>query len=328
MRQPLPRFKAPRTAPAGRFRRVPPAIFPPLLGLMALALAWREGLANFALPPALAEFGAGMALALFAAAFSYAAKLVRRPSVLTEELEILPGRAGVAASVLCIYLAAALLAPYAPGLARALLLAGLAAHVGFLVVLIRVMLTGPAERRRVTPVWHLSFVGFIVAARVAQDFGWQGLAVALFWPSLLTALLIWIVSALQLRTETVPPPLRPLLMIHLAPVAVLGGVALRLGYPGAALAGWLALAGVLVALAGLRWLVAGGFSALWGAFTFPLAAVALFWGGLAAQGGETQRLLAGVLLIAATLVILPVFFQIWKTWANGQLATRSNAAIA
>ena len=58
------RFAPLRTAPPGLFRRVPPAIFPPLLGGLGLALAWRAATLRFALPPGsyatvvLAELGA------------------------------------------------------------------------------------------------------------------------------------------------------------------------------------------------------------------------------------------------------------------------------
>lgn len=331
MRQPLPRFKAPRTAPAGRWRRVPPAMFPPLLGLMGLALAWRAGVRDFALPPALAEFMAGVVLALFACAVvAYGAKLTRRPAVLAEDLAILPGRAGVGAGVLCLYLAVGLLHPFVPFIGRAALVVAILLHLAMLAVLLPVMLSAPPEQRRVTPVWHLNFVGFIVAARVALVLDWPELARLLFWPTALAALVIWGLSLRQLLTERVPAPLRPMLAIHLAPVALLGTVAAGLGMD---MIGWLAgaVSGLvlLAALAGARWLLAAGFSAMWGAMTFPLAATAGLWSALAVMSGaEWVRLVAGLLLVAATLFVVPVFARIWKMWAQGGLAVKTNAAIA
>jgi tellurite resistance protein len=63
--------------PPGRFRQVPPAIFPPILGLLALGLAWRRGAEVFGLPAGLAEMLLGAVSLLWAAAvFAYAAKLV------------------------------------------------------------------------------------------------------------------------------------------------------------------------------------------------------------------------------------------------------------
>ncbi|HRO14568.1 MAG TPA: hypothetical protein PLL33_05920, partial [Paracoccus sp. (in: a-proteobacteria)] len=56
-------FAMPRPVPPGLWRRVPPAVFPPILGALGLVLAWRGGVAAFALPPALADLLAGMAMA-------------------------------------------------------------------------------------------------------------------------------------------------------------------------------------------------------------------------------------------------------------------------
>ena len=58
------RFALPKPAPKGLWRRVPPMIFAPILGLMALALAWRAGMAQFALPAGLSGLFDGIAAAL------------------------------------------------------------------------------------------------------------------------------------------------------------------------------------------------------------------------------------------------------------------------
>ncbi|MBD3803999.1 MAG: tellurium resistance protein, partial [Thioclava sp.] len=60
-------FAPPKMTPKGLFRRTPPAMFPPVLGLMGLGIAWRRGVREFALPPDLAELflGAVTLLALF-----------------------------------------------------------------------------------------------------------------------------------------------------------------------------------------------------------------------------------------------------------------------
>ena len=103
-------FAMPRPVPPGLWRRTPPAMFPPILGTLALALAWLGGAGAFGLPLGLAQMGAGMAVAvgLFAVT-AYAVKLIRRPAVLADELTVLPGRTGVAAGVLSLYLLAALI---------------------------------------------------------------------------------------------------------------------------------------------------------------------------------------------------------------------------
>ena len=57
------RFAPVRTAAPGLWRRVPPAIFPPLLGILGLALAWRLAAQRFGLPDALPGMLAGGAMA-------------------------------------------------------------------------------------------------------------------------------------------------------------------------------------------------------------------------------------------------------------------------
>ncbi|MCB2159239.1 MAG: tellurium resistance protein, partial [Rhodobacteraceae bacterium] len=162
-------FHPPKPVPPGLWRRTPPAIFPSILGLFGLGLAWRRASVRLDLPSEVGEVILGAVTGLFAfAVLAYAVKLIRRPAVLAEDLAILPGRAGGAAMCLSVYLAAATLWPYLPGVAYAVFMAGLAWHGLFVVVLITVFLRGPAAQRRVTPVWHLSFVGFIVAAMAAQ----------------------------------------------------------------------------------------------------------------------------------------------------------------
>lgn len=319
-------FKAPEPTPKGLWRRTPPAVFPPVLGLLALGLAWRRGVAQFALPPGFADLvlGAVTALALFAL-LTYAVKLARRPGVVLEDLRILPGRAGVSTAVLCLYLLAGVFGPIAPEQARPILLLGLVVHAAFTAALIYVFATGPAEQRRVTPVWHLSFTGWIIAAMVALSLGLSDLARVLFWASLLIALGIWSLSIQQFARESVPAPLRPLLAIHLAPAAILGITAQGFGAVGIAQVFTLiTAAGLVTALIRLRWLTAAGFSPLWGAFTFPMAATANLW---LMQGG-IWRLPGAVLLIAATIAVPVIAAKIFKLWASGQLALKTNAAIA
>lgn len=319
-------FQMPKAAMPGLFRRTPPAAFPPVLGLLGLGLGWRRGVGEFGLPAGLAEalVGAITLLAVFVVT-AYLAKLFRRPGVVLEDLRILPGRAGLAAGVLCLYLIALSLGPVAPGMARVVFGLGIIAHLGLSAAVIYTFATGPAEQRRVNPVWHLTFTGWIVAALAALGLGFDLLATALFWLTLISAVAIWTISLQQAQRETVPAPLRPLLAIHLAPAALLGSVAstLNAGAMAQAFALIAALA-LLTALVKLRWLLAAGFSPLWGAFTFPLAATANFWLAL----GGIWRIPGALLLVAATIAIALIAFRILKLWANGELAMKTNAAMA
>jgi tellurite resistance protein len=270
-------------------------------------------------------FLGGCTLLYLMMAVAYAAKLVRRPGVLHDELQVLPGRAGVAAAVLSMYLLAAVLAPYVPAAARVILLVGLGAHLALVGLSVLELIRAPAERRRVTPVWHLTYSGFVVGALVAPGVGFAQLGFVLAWVGAASALLIWGASAEQFRRERVPAPLRPLLAIHLSPGAILGSIALEAGQPGLALGFAVFAAALLVAFAGsARWMLNAGFSPLWGALTFPVAATAQLW---LAMGGGWQIAGAAVLILA-TLGIPVIAFRVLRAWASGALAIKTNAAVA
>ena len=81
-------------------------------------------------------------------------------------------------------------------------------------------------------------------------------------------------------------PLRPLLAIHLAPAALFGTVAGLLARPElAVLFTGLGLVYAILLVAAGRWLLEAGVTAMWGAFTFPLAALAMAL--IAGEGGAT-----------------------------------------
>jgi tellurite resistance protein len=315
----------PPTAP-GRFRQVPPAIFPPVLGLLALGLAWRRGAEAFGLPAGPAEMLLGAVSLLWAAAvFAYAAKLVQRPSVLAEDVAILPGQGGCSALAMTFSAVALVLVPHAPGLAAGLLAAALLVHLVVAVLVARVLLAASPEGRTVTPVWHLTFVGIIVAALPALELGVTSLAWALFGLTLPVALVLWGLSLRQILARIPPAPLRPLLAIHLAPAALLGIVAFGLGQGLVAQGFAVVSVAILIALvASARWLTVAGFSPFWSSFTFPLASTATL---LIVLGGM-WRVPGGLVLVAATLLILPVAVKILQLWIKGTLGPRSNAAIA
>ncbi|MGL4280389.1 MAG: tellurium resistance protein [Albidovulum sp.] len=319
-------FHPPAATPPGLWRRTPPAIFPAIMGLFGLGLAWRRASAAFGLPDAPGEaiLGAVTLLFLFAA-MAYVGKVLRRPKVVVEELRVLPGRAGVAAAVLCVYLVSLTVLPYDPAVARGALYAGLALHVLLVGLVLYVLATGPAVQRRVTPVWHLTFTGFIIAALAATGLQIWGIALILFGLTALMAAVIWSVSLEQIVREDVPPPLRPLVAIHLAPMALIGLVAEGMEFDAVAMGcGGVAALMLVWLLARGFWLTAAGFSALWGAFTFPVAATAALWltlGGLWRWPGLAA-------LVFATIIIPPIVWQVLRAWARGQLAIKTNAAIA
>jgi tellurite resistance protein len=324
----------PRLTPAprpGLFRRTPPAIFPPILGLLGLGIAWRRGEGAFGLGAAPVEgfIGAVTLLFLFCL-LAYGAKVMLRPRVISEDFRTLPGRAGLAALTMSLMMTAAVLVPYAPRLAAWLLAGGVVLHALAATAAARQFLAGPPETRQVTPVMHLTFVGFVVAPLAAVPLGMTLFATILLVCSLAAAAAIWVAGLRPLLSGTAPAPLRPLQAIHLVPAAMSGTAAHLLGH--GALGTALALAASLlfvVLVVRARWLTEAGFSGFWSAFTFPLAALAVVLFLTAEHlGSGAVRTAAGLVLIAGTLIIPPIAFKVMQLWAKGILAQKTNAATA
>lgn len=318
---PPPEFPPRRPA---RFAKTPPAVFPVMLGLLGLGLAWRRVLVALDLDAGLADAALGAFSALWVfGIMAYGLKMARRLSVVLDDMRVLPGRAGIAAAGMGGMLVAAALAGMAPGLAQAVLFAALALHLAQAVTLIVVLLRLPPEAREVNPAWHLSFVGFIVGALAAVPLGLTALAWALVYLTLPIALVIWGISGVQLLRRIPPAPLRPLLAIHLAPASLFAAVLALLGQ-GLAAQVFTAFAVILLILLVIfaKWITETGFSALWGAFTFPLAACA---SALVLNGWT----IPGAAVALAALGVIP--FIAWKVmtlWGGGQLAAKTNAAEA
>jgi tellurite resistance protein len=327
--QPRPKRYPPPEFPPRRpavFAKTPPAVFPSILGLLGLVGALRLALARLGWDQGFADLLAGLAVALWGfAVVAYAVKVARRPGVILEDLRVLPGRSGLATMTMGGMVAAGLVASYSVMLGSVVLVVALIGHAVLAVLLVRLLLGLPPEARAVNPTLHLSFVGFIVAAAPALALGWALLAEVLFWALIPVAVAIWGLSPRQFMSSVPPAPLRPFLAIHLAPAALLALVAGLLVKPALAVL-FLGLGTVygLVLLAGGRWVTEAGPSPLWGAFTFPLAALAsamLVAGGL--------WLWPGLVLVAVALGVIPaIAWWILKRWPGGKLAAVTNAAEA
>ena len=313
------------------FQRMPPAVFTTILGVFGLGLAWRRAADTLFAPSAVGELilGAVTLLYLFSIA-AYVMKFIQRNGVVTEDLRVLPGRAGLAAMVLSGYLLAATIEPFSLVLAGAVLLLAFVVHVMLAMRVIYLLFTGPIEARIVAPVWHLLFAGFVLIPLTAVPLGWNGFASATFWGGFFAAAVVWGASAAQFLRTRIPAPLRPLLAIHLAPASVLGTGAYLLGETQMAMVFSVMSIVILGILIGrIRWLIKAGFSPLWGAFTFPLAAFStLMQMAGVVTGSDVLRIVAGLSLVAATLIILPIAYKIVQMWTKGELAVKTNAAIA
>lgn len=318
---PPPEFPPRKVA---RFGRTPPAIFPPILGLLGLGLALKRGLAALDLPVGLADAALGAVAVLWGfAVFAYLAKVARRPAVMVEDMGSLPGRAGLAAASMGGMLMAAVLAPFAPLVAVFLLWLSLSVHAVLAGLLARMLFRAAPAARSPNPTLHLSFVGFIVGGVGAAGLGMPEVATTLLYATMPVALVIWSLAALDFARTIPPAPLRPLLAIHLAPAALMATVASLTGHGMIAQGFAVLAAALLVALVtGGRWLLAGGFSAMWGALTFPLAATASAF-------FLTGWMLAGTAALAAALAAIPwIAWRVLSLWPANRLAAKTNAAEA
>ncbi|WP_289042009.1 tellurium resistance protein [uncultured Aliiroseovarius sp.] len=313
------------------FQRMPPAVFTPIMGAFGLGLAWRRAVDILSAPAGIGELllGATTLLYLFSIA-AYVMKLIQRPGTYVEDLRVLPGRAGLSAMVLSGYLLSVTILNYSIVLAGAVLLLFLALHLFLAGRVIHLLITGPAEGRIVTPVWHLLFAGFVLVPLAAVPLGLTGLATVTFWVGCLAAAVIWGASIAQVLRQSVPAPLRPLLAIHLAPASVLGTSAYLLGNTQLALMFSVAAIAILTLLVvRARWLLSAGFSPLWGALTFPIAAFStLMQMAAVITGNGVLGTVAGLSLVAATLIVLPIVYKVIQMWTRGVLATKTNAATA
>jgi tellurite resistance protein len=317
--------------------QTPPAIFSLILGLFGLSMAWGAAARMSIVPAAISEIILGGVAVVFAiAAVAYGRKLTLRASTLIEDARILPNRGGLAALAVCVSVLAAGLVPISPVWATRVMYVALGLHVLMALLVIYVLVSGPKEQRQVTPLWHLSFVGFIVAAVSAVNLGKYELAEAIFWATLVAAVIIWAVSAVQLVKRVPPAPLRPMLAIHLAPASLF--VTVALGFPADdfptmvmmarvfSIVAMLILLGLLVSL---KSLLEAGFSPMWASFTFPMTAFSAAMLSYAGQiDSVLERILGGVMLAVASVVVPYIAVKVIRMWMTGQLALKTNAAKA
>lgn len=330
----MPHFPPPPQLPpkAGLFRRTPPAVFPAVLGLLGLGLAWQRAVAVFGFPAAPVDLYQGMVTLLFLFCLAaYGVKVASRPGVVAEDMSNLPGRTGLAALAIALMALAATLVPVAPTAAMFCLGLGVAGLLAIALSVVPALIKGTDTSGPLTPAAHLVFVGFIVAPLAAVPLEIPvPFILAVIWYCIPAAALVMVLTMGPLLRADGAPPLRPLHAIHLAPPSFVATGALLTGQQGLAVValGWSFLIFALLALRA-RWISEGGFSGFWSAFTFPLAA---FAGALMqvgnAMGWSVVASAGAVVLVAATLAIPVIAVRILKLWATGMLAAKTNSASA
>jgi len=313
------------------WRQTPLVVFPVCLGFMSLSLGW----ANAArVIPGLSE-GAGYLLLTASTGYFfwfmslYLRKIIARPSVVWDDMQTAPARAGGAAMAMTMLLLAAALLPFG-GLAPLVWWLGVVMQVVASGAVLWALLQEPRNKRHFATFQYLTFVGPVLGLMAGVPLGY-------IWESKLlvsTALVTWVVittgTLVSLRRAPLPPGLRPSVMIFLAPVCLLALGYGMLGYDIAFAVFYrlcCAIAAGLVLL--VPWMVKGGYTPAWGAFTFPLAAF-LNVQVMAMSKGYGVWAEAGVYagLAIATPVVLYMAYRTVMEWGTGNLARKSKAAIA
>ncbi len=316
----------------GLFRRTPPAMFMPVFGLLGLILAWTHAARVYVLPTGLIDIAAGMMTMLFLfSCVAYLAKFILRPKAGVEDLRTLPGRSGLAAMGLSWIVLASLLDDSSARLATACLIFGIAYLLVIALFVTFQLLRNRDQAGPITPAMHLVYVGFILIPGAALPLGaapWAMELLCLY--CVFAALIITGLTIGPLITRQGTPPLRPLQGVQLAPPALLTTSSLLTGHTTlATLAMIWAVAVAVLLVIRLPWLIEGGFSGFWSAFTFPVAAfaAALLIYAEAFDLGALQ-VAGGLVLIIATLYIPVIAFKILKLWSTGVLAAKTNASTA
>ncbi len=301
---------------------VPASAFGIVLGIAGLSNAWRAAAGHFALPGAVGDGIAILALAVwFILVCLYGLKWILFPEDARKEVEhpvqcCFIGLIGVATM-----LGGAMVAPFSGALAPAFYWIGLFWTLAFAIWRTGALWQGGRDQTTTTPVLYLPTVaGCYVAAIVGAALGYSDLAKLAFGAGFFSWLAMESVVLNRLLNATeLPEPLRPTIGIQLAPPAVGAAAYLSVtnGAPDLlahAMVGY-AMLQLLLALRLLPWVMKQPFAASYWAFSFGLTALAADLIRMAARGEQgilsvlAMPLLwlvtaAIALLAAGTLVLL------------------------
>ncbi|MBJ2153283.1 hypothetical protein [Paracoccus sp. IB05] len=325
------RFPAPEFPPRQTrlFARTPPVIFTALAGLMSVPLVLREVLIATDLPVAAADMAAGILLAFWLfCTFALTVRIVQLPSVITDDFRVIVSRNGLFSAMISGMIAGQLIRPLWPAISLGLTLVALVAHLGLALVFFTLAWRNRREARPHSWAWQdpgmqLICAGPLVAVPALIGQGWTGAALGLSALCLVPASLALLAGLVALLREQTPAPLRPMLVLHLAPVALCAIVALDFGQETlAAVLGLTALLMLFVMVAAVGWLSRAGFTPIWGSAIWPIVLVA----DSLAQGGATGT--SAAVLLAVSVFAAVVCWRIFRLWPKGRLADMTNTGEA
>lgn len=250
------------------------------MGTGGVGLAWRQAHLSYGVPEAIGEVLLGVTALLWVAVVALqVARVLRHPGAVAAELKHPVRVAFAAAPTIGLMIVSAFLYPHAPALGATVWAAAVALHLCVAMLLLRRLLSGAAEPAMIAPPLLIPLVGNILApafgARMGfVDLSWMMFGVGLvLWLAVLPLLLHRMVAGPPL-----PQPLRPTLVILLAPPAV---AALALvGLTGGSGQVVLCFVGVALLVAAVLLSMAGDlaqvpFGLPWWGVTFPTAAFAV-----------------------------------------------------
>ncbi|MBB3221291.1 SLAC1 anion channel family protein [Pseudoduganella umbonata] len=324
---------APSTAAAGgsSVTALPVALFGAVMGLAGLALAWRSAHAQLGAP---AWIGIGLGwlamLAFVAVTAAYGIKALTAFGAVQAEFNHPVAGNMFGTPLISVLLLPMLLADASLPLARALWAAGAVGMTVFAWFIVSRWMRGAQEPVHATPAWIVPVVGMLDVPLALPALHWPGLhgvamfalGVGLFFA---LPLLTLILSRLMFQ-EPMPEPLRPSLMIMVAPFAV--GFSSYASTTGRvdefATALYMLMLFMLAVLLGrLRNLPrCSPFRVSWWAVSFPLAASAT---ATLRYAGHAQDVytngIAMLMLGIATVVIAGLLLRTLAEIARGELRT-------
>ena len=313
------------------WRQTPPAAFPVCLGFLSLALGWTN--AAHVMPGISEDIGhlllaASTGYFIWFLAF-YLRKVAARPAVVWDDMQSPPARAGIAAMAMSMMLLAAALLPF--GVSVPLVWwTGVVMQIAASAVVLWAMLREPRDKRCFSTFQYLTFVGPVVGPIAGVPLGYIWQSKLLIMGALIAWVAITIGTIVTLRRKPIPVPMRPSMMIFLAPLSLFALGFGMLGYDTAFSvfywSGSMVAAGLLLMV---PWMIKGGYTPVWGAFTFPTAAF-LNVQVMAVVKGHGILATIGVYagLVIGTPVILYMVYRTVMEWVTGDLAKKSNAATA
>ncbi|MET0313442.1 MAG: SLAC1 anion channel family protein, partial [Hansschlegelia sp.] len=293
---------------------LPVGLFGSVMGLAGLSGAWRLAAGRYGAPAWIADSIGWIAVATFIVlALAYAAKAITAPAAVRTEFEHPIAGALFGTVFISLLLTPPVLAPYSRTLAIAVWGAGAAGIIGFGWIIVHRWMGSRQLAAHATPTWFVPVVGLLDVPLAAPALGLDnvhglllfGFAVGLFFAIPLFTLIF----SRVLFEEPLPHPLRPTMMILVAPFSVgfSSYVAVFDRIDGFAESLFLiSLFLLAVLIARLRDLpVCCPFRVSWWAVSFPLAATAA---AATRYAAHEQSLIADAIAIAlltvASIVVL------------------------